>query len=311
MSKSAFDFDSGSTTFDWTAYLEVRPQYPQSLYDLIFEYHREHSSKWHHAYDMGTGVGIVAGQLATQFERVTASDPSASPLSLAPSLMKSHFKKENVRFLQCKAEDVSKFDAGSVDMITMGEAIMYTDYPQTLASAAYLLPSGGTFAAWCYDIIPRVVSQPAFEPDELQTKIYELFDTFECSVIDARGSEPVSKLYSHMIDLKFSESEWTHVHRINWKRNRQFGPRMTKLIDEWPVVSCLRPWETVEEHEESCMIMQDVDMSFLKGYLDSLYPGATMGDFCPKELAALEKVMENGRRIDLEFTTSLVLATKK
>lgn len=310
MAKIAFSFDAGNTAFDWDAYLKVRPEYPESLYNLVFEYHRDHSNQWHHAYDMGTGVGIIAGQLVTRFENVTASDPSAA-ISLAPSFMSTHFKHNNVRFLQCKAEDVSNLDAKSVDLITMGEAILYADFPGTIASAAYLLSPGGTFAAWNYDIIPRIVSQPPFEPDELQLAIYHLFDTFMCGVTDARGPEPLYKLYGHMNELNFNESEWSHVRRLNWKRHRRFGPRVTKVIQESPYVNRLRPWESVEDHEEACMIMRDVDMNFLNGYLDSLYPGSTMKELHPKELAAVEALMQNGRKVDLAFTTSLVLATKR
>lgn len=192
------NFDSAD--FDWSAYLASRPPYPESLYKIIFDHHKANGNKWEHAYDMGTGVGIVAAHLSSRFEHVTASDPSSHNISAAPSFVLSQIKRRNVEFLQCKAEDVLRLAAQSVDMITIGEAIMYTEYPELIASASHLLRPGGTFAGWVYDIVPRVAVQTPSEQDEVQTKIYQLYDTMLSFFKSTLGTAiPALKLWSAMV----------------------------------------------------------------------------------------------------------------
>lgn len=310
MAEQKLDFDSAD--FDWSAYLASRPPYPESLYNIIFDHHKANSDKWEYAYDMGTGVGVVAAQLSSRFEHITASDPSSHHISVAPSFVLPRIKQQNVEFLQCKAEDFSKMTTNSVDLITIAEAVMYTEYPQLIASASYLLRSGGTFAAWVYDIVPRLVDHASSEQDEVQTKIYQVFDTMVSFVVSKLGTAiPPLKLWSEMTDLKFDRNEWTIVRRLYWKRHRKFGEWISTLIDENSVTNQVKPWEGVEEHEESCMIVRNVDMNWLRVYLDALYPNVRMSEACPNELAALERMMQNGKRVDLAFSTSLVLATKR
>lgn len=300
-----------STDFDWSAYLASRPQYPQSLYNTIFEHHQKYSNKWNHAYDMGTGVGVVAWELASRFEQITASDPSSHHLSAARA------KQPNIQFLQCRAEDVSQLQANSIDLITIAEAIHYTDSSRTIASAAHLLFPGGTFATWAYDIVPRINTGPDAESNEIQTQIYRVFDPWLAALeskvrpTDPNTIRPGVKLWSDMIDLRFDRKEWTHIRRLHWKRHREFGEYVATQIDQSPVMNCQQPWERVEEQEESCMIVRDADMGWIRAYLDSLYPGLIMSEACPEEIAALETMMQNGRKVDLAFTTSLVLATKR
>lgn len=309
MAKTEFKFDGEN--FDWSSYLISRPQYPKSLYDIILAHHKEYSDKWDHVYDVGTGVGIVALELAPRFASVTASDPSVHHISQAPSFVSSQTDAKNIEFLQCGAEDTSKLAAGSIDMMTMAEAIVYADYDQTIASAKYHLSPGGTFAAWIYDIVPRIIVQPGSGPDEVQAIINQFFDTHFTTVLSKFSTKPLIHLYADLADLKFPTGDWTNVRRIHWKRNRVFGEFVTSVVDEDSPQGFVRPWEKVEEHEDSCMFLRDVDYQLLSDYLQSLTPFGKIADLCPTELAALKETMAGGRKFDLAFSTSLVLATKR
>lgn len=311
MVQPQLDFADSTGTFDWAAYVSNRPPYTKPLYDVIFGYHKQNSNEWHHAYDMGTGIGIVAAQLATRFESVTASDPSANHISNATSYMSTNFKKQNVKFVQCKAEDASRLDADSVDMVTMGQAIHFTEYPLTMAAAARVLRPGGTFAALCYDMAPRVVPGTNPELAEIQRLMHELFDTFGRVMSSKNDPKAAVKLFSGMIDLSLDPKDWTNVRRVNWKRQRQYGPWTTDFISKCRVACYLQPWESFEEHDEACMIVRDVDYDWLVAYYNSMYPGLLIQEICSAETAALKEKMQQDTRIDLVWSSSLVLATKR
>lgn len=40
----------------WASYKEHRPEYPQSMFDLWFDYHRKHGGKFDAAHDVGAGT---------------------------------------------------------------------------------------------------------------------------------------------------------------------------------------------------------------------------------------------------------------
>ena len=39
----------------WASYKEHRPEYPKSMFDLWFDYHRKHGGKFDAAHDVGAG----------------------------------------------------------------------------------------------------------------------------------------------------------------------------------------------------------------------------------------------------------------
>ncbi|KAL4914014.1 S-adenosyl-L-methionine-dependent methyltransferase [Aspergillus aurantiobrunneus] len=139
-----------STAFNLDDYIWFRPSYSDVLYTEIYRYHEAHGGQWDLAHDVGTGAGIVAEELATSFGCVAASDPSAFYLEQTKQRLHSSSIKSKLIFGCHPGEDMSWLPSGSVDMVTIAEAIHWTDHEQVLSSASEVLKPGGTLAIWLY-----------------------------------------------------------------------------------------------------------------------------------------------------------------
>lgn len=89
----------------WSKYHQVRPVYPSSLFDLIFEYHRRKpSARFDLAADFGSGPGTIVPELLRAFKRVEASgerllsgcDLPSPPLTLTMSFRALSLRSESL-----------------------------------------------------------------------------------------------------------------------------------------------------------------------------------------------------------------------
>jgi SAM-dependent methyltransferase len=94
------------------------------------------------AWDCGTGNGQAARGLVPFFERVIATDASASQIAEAEP-------KEKLEFRQATAER-SGLDDASVDLITVAQALHWFDIANFFTEASRVLRTGGVLAFWCY-----------------------------------------------------------------------------------------------------------------------------------------------------------------
>lgn len=58
---ASFEIEDLSVPFSlpqdaWASYKKYRPEYPQSMFDLWFDYHRQHGGKFDAAHDVGAGT---------------------------------------------------------------------------------------------------------------------------------------------------------------------------------------------------------------------------------------------------------------
>jgi SAM-dependent methyltransferase len=148
-SSSSYALDYGS--IEEEVYQKYRPPYHDALYKLIFDYHSSHSGQWDLAHDVATGPGMVASRLSHHFSRVLVSDVSEAYIESFKSRVKNSGLDEKFTVNTCRAEDmVTWIDAESVDMLTVAEAIHWTNVELTLKAAAKVLRHGGTLAIWIY-----------------------------------------------------------------------------------------------------------------------------------------------------------------
>lgn len=123
-----------------SAYASHRPTYPAALFAYLSSIVSEHEVAW----DCGTGNGQAAIGLALHFERVIATDASSEQISNA-------FSNDKVIYNVATAENAD-IEPGSVDLITVAQALHWFDLDAFYASARRALKPGGVLAAWAYGL---------------------------------------------------------------------------------------------------------------------------------------------------------------
>jgi len=119
-------------------YTRFRPRYPSAL----FEYLASIAPKKVTAWDCATGSGQAAVELAQHFEQVIATDASAEQIANAE-------QHSRIQYRVASAEN-SGLDSGSVDLITVAQALHWFDLPAFYTEVKRVLKPGGILAVWTY-----------------------------------------------------------------------------------------------------------------------------------------------------------------
>ena len=122
-------------------YARYRPSYPGDLFRWLAAQAPARATAW----DCGTGSGQAAIGLAPHFNRVIATDPSASQLAHAEPNEKVEYR--------CVAAEASGLDAASVDLLSVAQAIHWFDLDRFYAEARRVLRPGGVIAVWTYTLL--------------------------------------------------------------------------------------------------------------------------------------------------------------
>lgn len=115
-------------------YTRFRPRYPSAL----FEYLASVTPKKDVVWDCATGTGQAAVELAQHFEQVIATDASAEQIANAE-------QHPRVQYRVSTAE-MSGLDSGSIDLITVAQALHWFDLPAFYAEAQRVLKPDGLLA---------------------------------------------------------------------------------------------------------------------------------------------------------------------
>ncbi len=130
-------------------YAAARPTYPPALFDWLASLVPRTGSAW----DCAAGSGQATLELARRFDRVLGTDASAAQLAQAPS-------HPRVTYRAAPAE-VSGLPDGSVDLVTVAQALHWLDLDPFYAEARRVLAPDGVLAVWCYGML--VVDEPPID----------------------------------------------------------------------------------------------------------------------------------------------------
>ncbi|KAF9879707.1 hypothetical protein CkaCkLH20_02518 [Colletotrichum karsti] len=303
--KNTHTFDFGK--IDWEAYESHRPPYPEALYDIIFQHHREYAGRWDTALDVGAGGGTVTKVLLQHFKHVVCSDAAAGYVSQAEHRFSQEKSAGRVSFAHRKFDE---FDPATdlpqgriVDMVTAGTCIHFGDPAQITTQLAKLVRPGGTLAAFTYGSLPIL---PADEPAK------ELVDTTKNKIlrwlhenvkaldrIDATGTGQ-----ARYDNVDFDPALWTDVRRITSLPDEHVWP-------EWIKASESRVRDDVERKEavQDDFITRPVDFDFFPEYFRNLAPGYDVSDLIRDDLKKIKGVM-GSRKVVAKWPVIMVIATR-
>ena len=120
------------------AYARFRPLYPRDLFAFLADVAPARRRAW----DCATGNGQAAVALAECFTEVIATDASAEQIARAEP-------RANVRYFAAPA-DTLDVEPGSVDLVTVAQALHWIDLPSFYEEVRRVSRPGGVIAAWSY-----------------------------------------------------------------------------------------------------------------------------------------------------------------
>jgi len=127
-------------------YARFRPGYPEAMVDYIQAHTNNHTQAW----DCATGNGQLALQLSGYFEKVFATDISATQLAMAPQVA-------NIVYLQKPAEK-TVFEDAQFDLISVAQAIHWFDFDAFYKEVYRCLKPEGLFVVAGYGLLK--INQP-------------------------------------------------------------------------------------------------------------------------------------------------------
>jgi SAM-dependent methyltransferase len=121
-------------------YASFRPRYPDALFEFLAKISPRRKSAW----DCATGSGQAAVGLAVHFNEVIATDASAEQIAHA-------VPHDRIKYRVAPAEE-SGLTAGSIDLVTVAQALHWFDLPAFFREVERVLVPGGILAVWAYQL---------------------------------------------------------------------------------------------------------------------------------------------------------------
>lgn len=140
--KSAFPDHFSKVATGYSAY---RPNYPDSLFKALVDVVGGERASNALVWDCAAGNGQASLALADHFKRVFATDASVAQISGAPA-------RANLVCAAATAE-ASPLHAGSVDVVTVAQALHWFDFDLFYSEVKRVLAPRGVIAVWSYGLL--------------------------------------------------------------------------------------------------------------------------------------------------------------
>lgn len=197
-----------------SVYAAARPTYPPALFDWLAAQCPHRRLVW----DAGCGNGQASVALAAHFERVFASDPSATQIDAAAA-------HANVRYAVEPAEQCSLPDH-CADLVTVAQALHWFDTERFYAEVRRVLAAGGLLAVWTYEL-----SNVSTAVDAVFLRLYHALDAWwppERRHVEARYSTlpfPFEPVATPKFEL---HCDWTLGQYLTYLRSWSAAQRFLK-----------------------------------------------------------------------------------
>ena len=122
-------------------YSNSRPGYPNALFNYLASLSRQHTRAW----DCATGTGQSALGLAEYYLDIIATDASSEQIRNAS-------EHPHINYRVASAEN-SGIQPGSIDLITVAQALHWFDLDAFELEARRVLKPGGLLASWTYNLL--------------------------------------------------------------------------------------------------------------------------------------------------------------
>jgi SAM-dependent methyltransferase len=164
--------------------------------------------------DVGSGPGVLAIQLASFFEHVTAIEPDPEMLAVAREHAATN-GVEAIDFIQATAEDIPDLGLPPMRVVTFGQSFHRTDRERAAEAVYSVLEPGGAIALVVHDIdiasAPAGTGDPPIPDGEVQALISRYLGTERRS-----GQRPASWFGSERFEAslartRFGEAKTLHA----------------------------------------------------------------------------------------------------
>jgi ubiquinone/menaquinone biosynthesis C-methylase UbiE len=122
-------------------YGKYRPDYPAELFEFLSSLAPGHDRAW----DCATGSGQAARGLVKYFHKVIATDASERQIENA-------IRHEKISYHVAPAHKTA-FQAGSIDLITVAQALHWFELDRFYKEAERVLKQNGIIAVWTYNLL--------------------------------------------------------------------------------------------------------------------------------------------------------------
>lgn len=193
-------------------YAAFRPSYPEALFSWLASV----APARDHAWDCATGSGQAALGLARHFRRVTATDASREQIGAAA-------RHPRIEYRAASAEN-SGMESGSVDLVTVAQALHWFDIGRFFREAERVLAGGGVLAVWAYGPVAVEGAETGAIVEEFYHSEMGPYWPEERKMVDA-GYAGIELPMTELKPPAFSMS-------VSWKREELLG-----YIRTWSAVS--------------------------------------------------------------------------